>query len=210
MTHVLLLATRNRGKAREFHQLFAALPQLQLRTLDELPELPEVIEDGDSFEHNAAKKARELAGATGMLTLADDSGLEVDALGGAPGVRSARYAGEQASDADNNQKLVAELTRLALPPERLTARYRVVLALADPGGPLAGELHFEQAACEGRIRLQPRGGGGFGYDPHFEPLGHAVTMAELPPGQKNRISHRAKAAHALAVFLASYLPRRGV
>jgi XTP/dITP diphosphohydrolase len=204
----LLLASRNHGKVREFRQLFADLPGLEVIALDALPALPEVVEDGDSFEHNAKKKAREVAAATGMLVVADDSGLEVDALGGAPGVHSARYAGKQGDDAANNAKLIAELTRLHVPEAARTARYHVVLALADPEGPLGSEIHLEHGVCEGRIQLEPRGEGGFGYDPYFVPEGHACTMAELAPEQKNRLSHRAKAAHELAVFLRDYLPRR--
>src|SRR5262249_3466779 len=146
-----------------------------------------------------------IARATSMLVLSDDSGLEVDALSGRPGVRSARYAGEHASDADNNEKLVAEL-RVVPEPQR-TARYRVVLALADPEGALGDAVHFEEGACEGRIRLEPRGQNGFGYDPYFEPRGYDRSMAELAPEEKNRISHRALASQKMRAFLASYLPR---
>jgi XTP/dITP diphosphohydrolase len=202
-----LLATRNAGKIREFRELLGGLPDIELVALDTV-RAPEVVEDGDSFEHNAIKKAREIAAATGMLVLADDSGLEVDALGGAPGVRSARYAGERASDADNNAKLVTELARSAVPEPGRTARYRVVLALADPSGPLAQRVHLEHGVCEGRIALRPAGARGFGYDPYFVPDGYACTMAELSPELKNRISHRALAARKLAMFLADYLPDR--
>jgi XTP/dITP diphosphohydrolase len=201
----LLLATRNRGKVREFAQLLSGLPELELVTLDDVAGAPEVIEDGETFEHNARKKAVEIARATSMLVLSDDSGLEVDALGGRPGVHSARYAGAGASDAENNAKLVAELTRLALPPAQRTARYRVVLALAAPSGPLVAAPHLEEGTCEGRIRLQPRGEHGFGYDPYFEPAGCDRTMAELAPEQKNRISHRAQAAAKMRQFLERYL-----
>jgi XTP/dITP diphosphohydrolase len=204
----LLLATRNHSKLRELKSLFAGLPELELLGLDDVCEVLEVVEDGDSFEHNARKKALETARANAMLVLADDSGLEVDALGGRPGVRSARYAGEGASDSDNNAKLVAELRDV--PAERRSARYRVVLALADPQGPLGESVHLEAAACEGRIRLTPRGERGFGYDPHFEPLGHACTMAELSTDEKNRISHRALAARKMRRFLVDYLRQRGV
>ena len=204
----LLLATRNAGKVREFKALFAAVPGLTILTLDDVTAAPEVVEDGSTFEHNARKKAIEIARATGRLVLADDSGLEVDALNGRPGVHSARYAGSGASDAANNQKLVHELTQRGVPPERRSARYRVVLALAEPTGPLAQQPHLEQGVCEGSIRLEPRGENGFGYDPHFVPAGYACTMAELSPEQKNRISHRAQAAQKMRRFLAGYLPHR--
>jgi XTP/dITP diphosphohydrolase len=206
----LLLATRNSGKVREFRELLAGLREVELVALDAVPGAPEVVEDGDSFERNATKKAREIAAATGMLVLADDSGLEVDALGGAPGVRSARYAGEQASDAENNAKLLAELARSAVPEAARTARYSVVVALADPKGPLGPRVHLEHGVCEGRIVLEPAGEHGFGYDPHFVPSGYTSTMAELEPEQKNRISHRALAARKLAAFLAEYLRTRRV
>ncbi|MFI5309326.1 MAG: non-canonical purine NTP pyrophosphatase [Polyangiales bacterium] len=206
--HRLLLATRSTGKVREFRELLGNLPGVELVALDAVPGAPEVVEDGDSFEHNATKKALEIAAATDMLVLADDSGLEVDALGGAPGVRSARYAGERASDADNNAKLVAELVRSAAPEPAWTARYRVVLALADPSGPLGARVHLEHGACEGRIARGPAGSNGFSYDPYFVPDGYACTMAELASELKNRISHRALAARKLAAFLAEYLPAR--
>jgi XTP/dITP diphosphohydrolase len=203
VSRTLLLATRNRGKIREFTQLFAEIAELNVIALDALPPLPEVIEDGDTFEHNAAKKAREVAAATSLLVLADDSGLEVDALDGRPGVRSARYAHDHASDEENNQRLIAELRDV--PTDRRSARYRVVLALADPQGPLRETVHLEQAACEGSIRLTPRGNNGFGYDPYFEPRGYTVTMAELPPEEKNRISHRGQASQKMRRFLQNYL-----
>jgi XTP/dITP diphosphohydrolase len=203
--HTLLLATRNAGKVREFRQLLADVPGLQLLSLADVPGAPEVVEDGATFEHNARKKAVEIARATGMLVLSDDSGLEVDALGGRPGVHSARYAGVGASDADNNRKLVAELSTLGLDLPARTARYRVVLALAAPSGPLADAPHLEEGRCEGRIRLQPRGEHGFGYDPYFEPLGETRTMAELAPEEKNRISHRARAAEKMSRFLRHHL-----
>ena len=206
MPHELLLATRNRGKIREFGRLFSDLPELRLLTLDDVRELPEVVEDGETFEHNARKKALEIARVTSMVVLSDDSGLEVDALGGHPGVRSARYAGDNASDADNNRKLVAELRNV--PVVVRTARYRVVLALADPNGPLGATVHLEEGACEGRIRLDPCGEHGFGYDPYFEPTGYTCTMAELAHAEKDLISHRAVAARKMRGFLESYLPRR--
>lgn len=202
MPHSLLLATRNRGKILEFKQLLARIEGLALLTPDDVQGLPEMIEDGETFEHNARKKALQMARAGAMLVLSDDSGLEVDALLGQPGVRSARYAGEGASDAQNNQKLLAEL-RLVPVADR-GARYRVVLALADP----QGIVHIEEGVCEGRIRLEPRGALGFGYDPCFEPKGYSCTMAELSAEQKNRISHRAEAAQKMRHFLEGYLAAR--
>ena len=205
----LLIATRNRGKLAEFRQLFAALPAVEVIALDYIAVVvPEVIEDGATFEDNARKKAIEVAARTRMLVLSDDSGLEVDALDGRPGVHSARYAGAGARDEDNNQKLIHDLRDV--PAELRTARYRVVLALADPEGPLAASVHLEHGACEGTIRRDPRGQNGFGYDPYFEPHGHTRSMAELSPEEKNRISHRAEAAENMRRFLERYLPTRAL
>jgi len=173
---------------------------------DDVGEIPEVIEDGETFEHNARKKALEIAADKGLAVLSDDSGLEVDALGGKPGVRSARYAGEHASDEDNNRKLVTELAHVPLALR--SARYRVVLAFVDPGVAPAPLVHCVQGSCEGRIRFAPSGTGGFGYDPYFEPEGFDCTLAELAPAQKNRISHRARAAFEMREFLSSHLARR--
>jgi XTP/dITP diphosphohydrolase len=202
----LLLATGNPGKIREFKQLLGDVPGLEIVTPAEVGGLPEVVEDGDSFEHNACKKAREVAAARGMLVLSDDSGLEVDALGGRPGVYSARYAGPQCDDDDNNALLVKELA--SVPEAERTARYRVVLALAEPSGELQAYPHTEVGACEGHIELTPRGEGGFGYDPYFQPAGHDCRMAELTPEGKNAISHRAQAARKMRAFLAEYLAGR--
>jgi XTP/dITP diphosphohydrolase len=203
-TRILLLATHNPGKVREFEQLFAGLP-LRLQSLTQSAPHLHVLEDGATFEDNARKKAMQIAQATGELVLSDDSGLEVDALGGRPGVHSARYAGENASDVDNNDKLVSEL-RLVADTVR-SARYRVVLALADLHGPLGTNIHLEHGSCEGHIQLEPAGQNGFGYDPHFVPSGHACTMAQLEPEAKNQISHRARAAHHMRRFLQDYLLR---
>lgn len=202
----LLLATRNTGKIRELRELFADLPDLRLVTLDDVPAVAEVHEDGVTFDDNARKKAMEYALATGHMCLSDDSGLEVDALGGAPGVHSARYAGLQGDDEANNRKLLSELAQV--PSESRTARYRVVLALADPNGPLASHCHTEIGACEGRIRDKPTGDGGFGYDPYFEPTGFTRTMAELAPSEKHAISHRGLASRKMHAFLAGYLTTR--
>jgi XTP/dITP diphosphohydrolase len=210
----LLLATTNPGKLRELRALLAGMAGLSLLEPADVGGLPAVVEDGASFEDNARKKAHEIALAHGVATLSDDSGLEVDALSGRPGVRSARYAGEHASDDDNNRKLVAELA--SVPEARRSARYRAVIAFCDPAPASDGPaprvrrplIHTEQASCEGTIVLSPRGQGGFGYDPHFVPDGHACTMAELTLDAKNALSHRARAVAKMRAFLASYLARR--
>jgi XTP/dITP diphosphohydrolase len=200
----LLLATTNRGKLRELRALLADLSGVELLTPDDTGGLPEVVEDGETFEANARKKARQLARATALPVLCDDSGLEVDALGGRPGVRSARYASAVASDDDNNRKLIGELN--GVPPARRGARYRAVLAFCDPGSGTP-VIHTTEGRCEGRIRETPAGTGGFGYDPYFEPQGYACTMAELPAEEKNRISHRARALADMRAFLAEYVAR---
>ena len=182
----LLVATRNKHKLDEIRQIFA-LPGLTLVAADEVSGLPEdVVEDADTFEGNALKKARELCRASGLWTLADDSGLEVAALNNAPGVYSARYAGEPCSYPANNAKLLRELKGVA---DR-RARFRCVIALCAPGG-----LEWTvEGRCPGRIIDEPRGANGFGYDPLFVPDGFEQTFAELDGIAKNRISHR---GHAL-------------
>ena len=159
----------------------------------------EVDESGASFQENAVLKARAYAAASGLPSLADDSGLEVDALGGAPGVFSARYAGAGASDQDRRQKL---LTALAdTPIDRRSARFRCVVAISDPGGRVA----VAAGTCEGRIALEPRGTNGFGYDPVFYLPEYGCTMAELRPELKNQISHRARAIQAARPLLDALL-----
>ncbi len=187
----LVLASGNRGKQREFQALLAPAGfDLLLQTQLGVDSVPET---GETFEDNALIKARHAAGATSLAALADDSGLEVDALGGRPGVRSARYAGEHASDEDNNTLLLRELA--GVPLEKRTARYRCVLALtrrSDDPAPL-----IASGSWEGRIGLAPAGEGGFGYDPLFIPEGHDGTAAQLTAAAKNNLSHRAKALAAL-------------
>jgi XTP/dITP diphosphohydrolase len=180
----LLIATRNAHKFREITAILG-LPDLKLLDLAIFPDMPAVEEDGDTFEANAAKKAASLATASGLWTLADDSGLEVDRLGGEPGVRSARYAGEPSNDAANNRKLLRMLEGAG---DR-KARFRCAVALASP----AGTTQAVEGRCEGRLLAVPRGSGGFGYDPLFVPDGYEQTFAELEPAIKNRISHRAQA-----------------
>jgi len=183
----LLIATRNEGKKAEYAALLAD-PEIELLTLKDLGIEMEVEETGHTYAENALLKARAYAAASGMITLADDSGLEVDALGGEPGVRTARYGGEGLSDEERYLLLLEKLR--GVPPERRTARFRCVIALVHPDG---REVLLE-GTCEGRISEEPRGQEGFGYDPVFFLPELNCTMAELPAEAKNRISHRARAA----------------
>lgn len=178
----LLIATGNRHKFREISAILAD-PHLRLISLRELQEAPTVVEDGDTFEANAIKKAVTLARYSGMWTLADDSGLEVDALDKAPGVYSARFAGEPADDAANNCKVLGLMEGVS----NRQARFRCAIALSDP----QGIARTVSGACEGRLLAALQGTGGFGYDPLFVPEGCTQTFAELPADTKNRISHRA-------------------
>jgi XTP/dITP diphosphohydrolase len=194
----LLVATRSEHKLRELRELLH-LAHGELISLEGAGVEGDPIEDGQTFRTNAAIKARFGLRTTGLPTLADDSGIEVDALGGGPGVRTRRYAGEHATDADNNAKLLAALD--GLPPRERGARYVCVLALAMPGAPLA----FAQGTCRGRIAMTPRGMGGFGFDPIFEPGEEPPggrTFGEWSAADKNRISHRARAARRMAPRLA--------
>ena len=204
MTTKIVLATRNRGKLAEFRQLFAGIPDLELVSVEDVPTAPaNVVEDGFTFRENAQKKAFEVGKATGLLSLADDSGLEVDALGGAPGVLSARFAGARATDGENNRHLLSLLAEIPTPDR--TARFRCVLCFYDPrkgGADVAGALHFEEGLCEGRIVQGARGTSGFGYDPLFVPDSEERTLAELGAEKKNALSHRAEAARKMAVYLA--------
>ena len=192
----ILIATMNTGKLLEYERLLAEVPGLELETMAALPEAIDVVEDRDTFRGNALKKAMEIATVAGMLCLADDSGLEVDALGGGPGVYSARYAGEGSTDSENNAKLLDELSGIADDERR--ARFQCAIVIVDQSG---RELAMAEGACEGRIGSEPRGSHGFGYDPLFVPEGYAQTMAELGPETKNEISHRAKAAAKLVPIL---------
>jgi XTP/dITP diphosphohydrolase len=192
----VLIATMNEGKLREYQRLLADVPGLELDTMASLSTRIDVVEDRDTFAGNALKKATEIARVAGVACLADDSGLEVDALGGRPGVFSARYSGEAAADASNNAKLLEELRDV--PEEDRTARFRCAIAVVDAAG---RELASVDGACEGRIGHEPRGSHGFGYDPLFVPTGYTKTMAELGPETKNRISHRAQAAAKLVPLL---------
>lgn len=186
MTREIIIASKNKGKIREIRQIYSDLPIAVVETAD----LPEVTEDGASFAENARKKAIEVARHTGKWALADDSGLEVDALGGAPGIHSARWSG--GDDEANNDKLLAELRDV--PAAARTARYRAVVAVAAPDGRIVAEA---DGACEGVIGFERRGAGGFGYDPLFVLPQFGRTMAELPPETKNEISHRGQALRRL-------------
>jgi len=204
----LVVATGNRGKLEELRALLVALPVQVLGVSEVLAAPPLVIEDGATFAENAIKKARAVARATMMLTVADDSGLEVDVLGGRPGVRSARFAHDRATDAENNAALLAALgSHHESAGEGFAARFRCVLALVDPftGG---GEPRTVAGVCEGTITRAPRGSGGFGYDPLFVVAGTDRTMAELPQHDKNRLSHRAQAFAALRPLLEEVLRER--
>lgn len=210
---MLVVATSNPGKLDELRGLLADLP-LDVDALSErLREPPLVVEDGATFAENAVKKARAAAEATSMLSLADDSGLEVDALGGRPGVHSARFAHERASDAENNAALLAALESLAGPTDAagetygFQARFRCVLALVDPFTD-EGQPRVVEGICEGTIVRTPRGSGGFGYDPVFVVSGTNRTMAELDADEKRRISHRARAFAALRPILDGVLRER--
>jgi XTP/dITP diphosphohydrolase len=195
----LILGTRNRKKGRELAQLLVPpgeshprLDRLAIRALDEFPRAPEVDEDADSFAGNARTKASATARALGLWVLADDSGLAVDVLGGAPGVYSARYAGAHGDDAANNRKLLDALT--GVPDDRRGAAFVCALALADPTGMVRLEA---EGACRGRITHVPRGPGGFGYDPLFLIVEYHQTFGELTALVKNQISHRARACARL-------------
>ena len=202
---LLLIATRSPHKLRELRELLGPL-RARLVDLDEAGAVGDAVEDGETFEANAAKKARFYSNQTGLPTLADDSGLEVDALAGGPGVRTRRYAGESATDEQNNEKLLAALAGLA--PGRRGARYRCVLALALPelAGPREGlPLRLAHGTCKGRIATVPRDSGGFGYDPIFEPASEPAggrTLGQWSAEAKNRISHRGKAARRMGAILA--------
>lgn len=178
----LLIATKNKHKLAEIRSIFT-FPGIELSDLESFPNAPDVIEDGETFDANARKKAVELARLTGLWTLADDSGLEVDALGGAPGVLSARYAGEPVSYPANNRKLLDALRNVS----NRRARFRCVIALSDP----KGDCRTVEGRCEGRIIDEEKGSGGFGYDPLFIPDGFSMTFSEMPQDKKNEISHRA-------------------
>jgi len=192
----ILLATGNRKKAVEILAILreGEGPVTEFASLADFPDLPEAVEDGETFLENARKKAHPAAKETGLPTLGEDSGLVVDALGGAPGIYSARYAGEDAADGDNSRKLLEEMRDV--PSGKRAARYRCVAVLAWPDG---REITAD-GSCEGQIALEPRGDGGFGYDPVFL-LDDGRMMAELTPEEKDAISHRGRALRKLRTLL---------
>lgn len=186
MNKVLLLGTRNQGKKKEMQEILEDLP-IKIITLEDIEKLPDIVEDGTSFVENAAKKARQTAALSGYICLADDSGLEVDALDGKPGIYSARFAGEDADDHRNNEKLLQMLQDIEL--EKRTARFVCAIAISDP----AGNIRSVTGECIGHIALEPQGTSGFGYDPLFVPRDSEKSFAQLARGEKNAISHRANA-----------------
>ena len=195
----VVLATRNRHKVREIAELLGPVG-LELIGIDDVAADLPLTEDEPSFEGNALSKAHQAGSSTGLPTLADDSGLEVDALGGAPGVHSARYAGEPCDDARNNAKLLSALA--GVPDGERGARYRCVAAFFDP---TTGQSATAAGSCEGHILQAPRGDGGFGYDPLFLVPALGKTMAEIDLAEKNRRSHRAAAFRSLARSLPELL-----
>ena len=189
MKHIIVLATRNEGKVKEFRSILAD-HDIDLRSLNDFGPIPEVEEDGETFDDNAYKKASFTAKILGIPAISDDSGLVVEALDGAPGVHSARYAGEKATDQDNIDKLLKKMTGVT----NRKAAFECVMSVAVPSGPA---LTYE-ASCEGEITTEPAGDSGFGYDPvfYYPPLGK--TFAELSSEEKNKVSHRGKAAQEMA------------
>ncbi|NLF38230.1 XTP/dITP diphosphatase [bacterium] len=202
----IVVGTRNRGKLREMQYLFKQfLPRLknvQVTGLNAFPPMPAIAEDGASFHENARKKALAVAEHTGCMTIADDSGLEVDALNGAPGILSARYAGEHARDEDNNRKLLDALA--GVPAHQRGAQFVCALAVALPGDLLG----IFEGVCRGVIGTEPHGGSGFGYDPLFIRTDVGKTFAEMPQEIKNRISHRARAFEKAALIIVRYVDQQ--
>jgi XTP/dITP diphosphohydrolase len=199
----LVIATRNEGKVREFETMFAPLG-ITVKGLRAYPELPDVEEDGQTFQENAEKKAVTIARTLGLPVLADDSGLCVETLNGEPGVYSARYSGEGATDASNNAKLLKELSRQSpaepdgAPVLLSRAQFVCVLAFHDPA---TGHTLYARGECPGWIIPEPRGSGGFGYDPLFYLPQYGKTMAELSSDEKNSISHRGEALRRMLELL---------
>lgn len=196
----IVVATKNPSKIREMTMAFRELP-VELVALASFGSLPDAVEDGATFAANAEIKARFYMQATGVACLADDSGLEVEALGGAPGVHSARFAGYHADDAANNAKLLDELTRVGR--AQSAAAYRCALAFVDTNG----RSLLASGSCQGTVKKEPRGVGGFGYDPYFY-IGENKTMAELTLQEKDKISHRGNALREMAKLLNVYLSGR--
>ena len=196
----LLFASRNAHKTREIQQILG--PEFEVRDLSAYPKISETVESGESFEENAKLKAIAVSKKMPGLVIADDSGLEVEVLDGAPGIYSARYAGAKATDKENIDRLLEELARIGAKRDQRRARFRCVLALARNGQTIG----TFQGTTDGTIVDQPRGLHGFGYDPIFVPKGFGHTFAELPAELKNRISHRAQAIRAFAAKLTAIKP----
>lgn len=194
----IVVASRNPGKIAELKKLLDHL-SVNVLSFDDVIDIPEVIEDGDTYEENALKKARVVYEATGKIALADDSGLEVDALRGAPGVHSARFGGEGITDHERSMKLLEQLRDV--PDEERGATFQCRLAIVGPGG----MEKVVSGSCRGVIIEEPRGGSGFGYDPIFLPFEYSHTFAELSPEIKNKISHRGRALEKAALFLDGYI-----
>jgi XTP/dITP diphosphohydrolase len=197
----VVIATRNAGKLREIQEILAPLG-LKVLSLRDFPEIPEILEDGQTFEENAVKKAAAVAHQTGRVAIADDSGLTVDALQGRPGVFSSRYAGEDATDADRYRKLLKEMADV--PERQRKAAFICAVAVAPPNG----KVEVVKGECRGEIALAPKGNHGFGYDPVFYFPEAGKTMAELEPEVKNRISHRARALAKLKQVLPKFLKNK--
>jgi len=194
----IIVASRNSGKIGELQKLLSPL-QIKILSLDDFPEAQEVEEDGETYRENAVKKARAVVEVTGKMALADDSGLEINALQGKPGINSARFAGPGATDHEKNLKILQLLEKV--PDDERGATFVCNVAIAGPGG----LLKVVEGSCRGAIIREPRGGGGFGYDPLFIPFGYNQTFAELLPEVKNRISHRGRALEKAALFLEGYI-----
>ena len=197
MTRSLLLGTRNPGKVKEITGILVD-SGWSFRSLEEFENVEVAEENAETYAENAISKARFYAAATGLWTLADDSGLEVEALGGAPGVLSARYAGENATDGDRRDLLLSELAKTGSQNRR--ARFVAAVAVTRADGEV---VNLSEGICEGTITFAPRGNGGFGYDPLFVPNGYDQTFAELPDKVKNHLSHRARALIKAREFLSS-------
>lgn len=200
MKKQIVLATHNKGKIAEIQALMQDF-NMEVLSMRDIPDIPEVEENGDTFLDNALKKAREIAEATGIMALADDSGLAVDALHGAPGVYSARYSGEDANDEKNNIKLLKEMKDI--PDSRRTARFQCVMVLYHPGG----EWISTEGVCEGMIAREPSGSHGFGYDPVFFLPEQGCSMARLEQEKKNAISHRGDALRKLRKMLPEFFDK---
>jgi XTP/dITP diphosphohydrolase len=205
MPHKLLLATRNKGKIEEFRRILDAVApgEIDLVGLDQFPDLHDVVEDGATFEENALKKAREMSLATGIPAIADDSGLCIDALGGDPGIFSARWAGNHGDDAANTAKVLEQLREI--PDSERSAHFTCVAALYLPDG----RSHCEESRFDGWILHTPVGDQGFGYDPIFRPEGYDESSAEMSAGEKDAISHRGKSLRAIAPHVITLLKSLG-